>query len=867
MSKISVRTRLVGMAFLAFMCGTALAYTGSAVSGLFTIDNRDPAISVASPNGGETLIAGGSYAITWSSAGYISDVLIEYSTNGGAAWVAENTVPNTESYDWLVPEVSSDQCLVRISDASNPGVNDISAGVFTITSPNGLPDLTVTSEDIGFDTLEPDPCELVTIEATVRNVGRIAAENVEVVFKDFDEIIGSQVISRTAPGDCNTVSMEHTWPEAGFRLITVIVDPFDDIGELDETNNSAAKLYQVGDVGDMNAVIEVFCDVPAELPAGATANISGEAFYKIEVAGEPDYVYAVKGGWVSIEVLDSNGLLENFMELYTNTDGRFSATCNVSGAGGDCYDVNIAVTDITLEGTWQGSFCIKSKRDLWIDQITFADSAPDVLIEADVCASSENTATEPNVPVSFYFHPPQSGSQIDATQQIAEILPGSNEIASVIWSDPPDGLYCITAELGPGYSDDNNANNALTRALAVGPEPDHIDIVIEIPAEVNASDVTDVNVLVTNNNGNVMIPCLLETLTLDINGVDERQVDLKPYFDWEFERYIYAWQPPTDANGPACLNVTAQSVDISGKVISGAGSACTDVNDNAPPNFSISASPYWAKIGQSVRITVNVSELLLNDHLDFAVKDSADQNIPSSPADPCHPTPTRWIYQISPLPEGVAFGRATISVEGADVQGRTGSGQGHFYVVEEVPDFGVYSEDIEFFDANGLVDTNPEVGETITIEAEIHASAGNTVTGPYIPVTFHARHPAGDYVIGQTQTGEIPPGESDSVSVDWTNAAGGWYVIEVELGPDFPDRNASNNRATTRALPVGFECGPVCDLNCDGTVDFSDVARLAEDWLGSGSIADIYPPVPDGDEIVDFFDFAQCAQNWKENIE
>ena len=99
---------------------------------VFTIARS--AMSVASPNGGECLLADTTYGITWSNRGSISTVLIEYSTNNGLSWNTIVTMHNSGLYNWLVPIVDSNQSLVRISDATKPSVSDISDGVFTIES-------------------------------------------------------------------------------------------------------------------------------------------------------------------------------------------------------------------------------------------------------------------------------------------------------------------------------------------------------------------------------------------------------------------------------------------------------------------------------------------------------------------------------------------------------------------------------------------------------------------------------------------------------------------------------------------------------------------------------------------------------------
>ena len=84
------------------------------------------------PNGGERLVAGQTYTVSWQIQGPIDDVLIEYSSNNGLDWTPIQTIINTGAYQWLVPTVNSDQCLVAISDVSNLAVSDTSDDVFTI---------------------------------------------------------------------------------------------------------------------------------------------------------------------------------------------------------------------------------------------------------------------------------------------------------------------------------------------------------------------------------------------------------------------------------------------------------------------------------------------------------------------------------------------------------------------------------------------------------------------------------------------------------------------------------------------------------------------------------------------------------------
>jgi hypothetical protein len=91
-------------------------------------------LTLISPNGSEIIAAGSDYNITWSYTGTVGGVVIEFSTNNGAAWsqVYPPNVGNTGSYSWLVPAVESQQCLVRVKNAANTAIYDTSNAPFRI---------------------------------------------------------------------------------------------------------------------------------------------------------------------------------------------------------------------------------------------------------------------------------------------------------------------------------------------------------------------------------------------------------------------------------------------------------------------------------------------------------------------------------------------------------------------------------------------------------------------------------------------------------------------------------------------------------------------------------------------------------------
>jgi RHS repeat-associated protein len=120
---------------------------------MFTIQPAAAAsLTVLSPNGGESLIEGSSYPITWSSAAMdaVENVRIEYSVNNSATWqeVTAST-PNSGTYNWTVPAGVSNEGLVKVSrvqggaeDSSDSVFSIIAAPTLTLDAPNGGEQLT-----------------------------------------------------------------------------------------------------------------------------------------------------------------------------------------------------------------------------------------------------------------------------------------------------------------------------------------------------------------------------------------------------------------------------------------------------------------------------------------------------------------------------------------------------------------------------------------------------------------------------------------------------------------------------------------------------------------------------------------------------
>jgi cyclophilin family peptidyl-prolyl cis-trans isomerase len=127
----------------------------------------DPQIILTSPTDGTKWNSAVENDISWESQ-FIADVKIEFSSDNGQSWteVTESYSAHNRSFAWPATNILSSECLIKISDAANPDVFDITEDPFTLSklkllSPNGYAfyrvgspvDVTWTSEEVGNLTL------------------------------------------------------------------------------------------------------------------------------------------------------------------------------------------------------------------------------------------------------------------------------------------------------------------------------------------------------------------------------------------------------------------------------------------------------------------------------------------------------------------------------------------------------------------------------------------------------------------------------------------------------------------------------------------------------------------------------------------
>ncbi len=91
-------------------------------------------IYFTSLNSGQSLIAGGVNDITWIKKNSVSTIDLDYSSDNGQSWnLIAQVNANSGSYEWEVPQVNSDQVLLRVTEVAT-GLYDVINEPLTVIS-------------------------------------------------------------------------------------------------------------------------------------------------------------------------------------------------------------------------------------------------------------------------------------------------------------------------------------------------------------------------------------------------------------------------------------------------------------------------------------------------------------------------------------------------------------------------------------------------------------------------------------------------------------------------------------------------------------------------------------------------------------
>ena len=90
-------------------------------------------LELTNPNNGGNLIVGDLVQITWANTP-VANIKIEFSSDNGSNWdeLSASYPASSGNFAWTVPDVSSNQCLIKITDVTDVGVFDVSNIAFEI---------------------------------------------------------------------------------------------------------------------------------------------------------------------------------------------------------------------------------------------------------------------------------------------------------------------------------------------------------------------------------------------------------------------------------------------------------------------------------------------------------------------------------------------------------------------------------------------------------------------------------------------------------------------------------------------------------------------------------------------------------------
>lgn len=269
--------------------------------------------------------------------------------------------------------------VVTIDDGDG-GVSSRNLTVVVETPPvPELPDLKLISADVLFVPINPAVNTPFDFIVNVTNTGTLAATGVPVSIQVYDADsedfveIGQSVIASIAakPPEVNAVSkveISFTWdgtngqpplvapPSLGeFLLIRVVVDPGSIIEELDESNNEAIQVLQVGspDVGTAT-LVAVAPDRTAYRDQYIT--VGGTAYYDFSTLPDTND-FPVQNASVTARLIDSTGKVLATSGGRTAANGNFSHTIRSPEDDGD-YTLRFEISDATFSGVFESTLTV-----------------------------------------------------------------------------------------------------------------------------------------------------------------------------------------------------------------------------------------------------------------------------------------------------------------------------------------------------------------------------------------------------------------------------------------------------------------------------------------------------------------------------
>ncbi len=368
-----------------------------------------------------------------------------------------------------------------------PELNESNNAGWTTVDVIGWPDLTLSSGDIAFITQGAMRGGVVTVSATIHNMGDSDSEATEVAFYDGNpEAGGTQFAISTVDaipvGGTGTVAVDWTPDSAGNHYIYVVIDPNHNLNETNEDNNMAYNGIYVEDYPDLyitSMTFQYLPDIYGDANAGEDITIS----VIVGNAGQSPAANAV----VELSVLSGGGtgLPVGSESIPSIAPGSFATvtfhwTATLTGSAIVQNHTFLAVVD----GYDQIPETNEQNND-FTASLTVRDPRPDISFVGDVALNytSENLTGGDQVNISFTLaNTGVMDSTVDVTinaslsngtEYTLATLSGLNVTADnttegyYIWTvDLPAETYFITVIADPqnAINETDEANNVADNA-------------------------------------------------------------------------------------------------------------------------------------------------------------------------------------------------------------------------------------------------------------------------------------------------------------------------------------------------------------------------------------------------------------------
>ncbi len=210
-----------------------------------------------------------------------------------------------------------------------PELNETNNGGWTTVDVIGWPDLTLSGGDISFITQGAMRGGVVTVSATIHNLGDSPSETTQVAFFDGNpEAGGIQfAITDIGPigiGSTETINVEWIPDSAGNHNIYVVVDPNHNLNETNEDNNVAYNDQYVYDYPDLEVYSITFVPISNNIYDDLNAGTPVDIRVQINNAGQSPAINVLVDLTDITTGLDFNG--ESIAELRPGTENMVTVT-------------------------------------------------------------------------------------------------------------------------------------------------------------------------------------------------------------------------------------------------------------------------------------------------------------------------------------------------------------------------------------------------------------------------------------------------------------------------------------------------------------------------------------------------------------